>query len=87
MGKRRAKVKGKRVSTSVPENYVERGGASGRALDYWLRAVVELKRFPPQHLTERRSLQRRRARKDQDPLKGLIDPRRIELNLRQENCE
>jgi hypothetical protein len=55
MGKRRAKVKGKRVPTSVPENYVERGGASGRALDYWLRAVVELKRFPPRHLTERRS--------------------------------
>jgi hypothetical protein len=52
MGKRRAKVKGKRVPTSVPENYVERGGASGRALDYWLQAVVELKRFLPQHLTE-----------------------------------
>ncbi len=53
MGKRKAKVKGKKVPTSVPEIYVERGGVSGRALDYWLRAAVELKRFLPQHLTER----------------------------------
>jgi hypothetical protein len=48
-------VKAKKVPTSVPEIYVERGGAGGRALDYWLKAAVELKRYLPHHLTEGRN--------------------------------
>jgi hypothetical protein len=60
--RKRVRVSKKGVHAGGREVYVERGGAGGRALDYWLQAAVELERFlrPQQH--GRRKNRRRSVR-------------------------
>ena len=65
--RKRIRVSKKGVHAAEREMYVERGGAGGRALDYWLQAAVELERFlrPQQHA--RRKNRRRSVRPQREP--------------------
>jgi len=57
--RKRIRVSKKDVRAAGRKIYVERGGATGRALDYWLQAAIELKRFlPPQQHARRKNRSR-----------------------------
>jgi len=69
-------VNGKNVAAVGREIYMERGGAEGRAADYWLQAVAALKRLLPRKLPVRGNnrsnhLVRKRQRGAQSRRKSL----------------
>lgn len=55
VARKRMRVSEKSVGAVRRGIYVERGGANGRALDYWFEAVAELKRFLPRMRQVRRN--------------------------------
>jgi hypothetical protein len=62
MTTRRKSTEGQEEILAPPcEIYRERGGADGRALDYWLEAELELKRLLRQQPHERETAARCRA--------------------------
>ena len=54
VARKRMRVSEKCVGAVRRGIYVERGGANGRALDYWLQAAAELKRLLRRERYERR---------------------------------
>jgi hypothetical protein len=74
--RKRMRVSEKSVGAVRRGVYVERGGANGRALDYWLEAAAELKRFLPRMRQARRnnpdiSVVRQRDGRDQSCRRSL----------------